>query len=360
MKKLRNIITICCLLIAYVYFCNVYYFPSELIVKENSKIEFKLCPFIECIGVIQTDSNNDNTYKIELSIAGIKLKDSKVNIIEDTKLVPVGKMIGLKLYSSGIMIVGISEIEDINGVLRKSINENDIEEGDRILKVNGTTVENIQALKKEINKNLKNIELEVENIKGEIKYIKAEAIKTGEKEYKIGLWVKDAATGVGTMTFYNKKTGEFAALGHGIVDQDSEQIIEIDSGEITSANVVSINKAVPGTPGEIRGSIGEDVFGIIEKNSKFGIFGTLKSTDIIENSKEYEIALRNEIENGDAVILCSLDGKNVKGYKIKINDIYLNNNENNKSFEIEIVDKELVNDTGGIIRGLSRKSNYTK
>ena len=142
MKKLRNIITICCLLIAYVYFCNVYYFPSELIVKENSKIEFKLCPFIECIGVIQTDSNNDNTYKIELSIAGIKLKDSKVNIIEDTKLVPVGKMIGLKLYSSGIMIVGISEIEDINGVLRKSINENDIEEGDRILKVNGTTVEN--------------------------------------------------------------------------------------------------------------------------------------------------------------------------------------------------------------------------
>lgn len=90
MKKLRNIIIIFCLLIIYVYFCNIYNFPTELIVKENSRLELRLCPFIKYNGTIQTGSGYKNTeYKLELSLAGIKLKETKVNIIEDIKLVPV-------------------------------------------------------------------------------------------------------------------------------------------------------------------------------------------------------------------------------------------------------------------------------
>lgn len=90
MKKLRNIITIFCLLIIYVYICNIYNFPSQIIVKENSKLELRLCPFIEYSGSIQTGSGYENNeYKLELSLAGIKLKETNVNIIEDIKLIPV-------------------------------------------------------------------------------------------------------------------------------------------------------------------------------------------------------------------------------------------------------------------------------
>ena len=259
------------------------------------------------------------------------------------------------------MIVGISDIEDINGNLRKSVNENDIEDGDRIISVNNVKINNIQELRDEINKSINNINLEIENIDGEIKNVTVTPIKTKENEYKIGLWVKDAATGVGTMTFYNKNTGEFAALGHGIIDQDSEQIVEINSGEITNANIVSINKAVPGSPGEIRGSIESDFFiGKINQNTKFGIFGTLDESDFIKSDKEFDIALRNEIEIGKASILCSIDGENVKEYDIEITKIDLNNNTDNKSFEIKVVDEDLISETGGIIRGLSRKSNNPK
>lgn len=361
MKKLRKIITIFCLIIIYVYFCNIYNFPSKIIVKENSKLELKLCPFINFRGITQTSTGENNDYKLELSIAGIKIKELDVDIIEDIKLVPVGQVIGIKLYTDGVMIVGVSEIEDINGNIRKSVDKDEIKEGDRIVSINNIEINNIQDLKNEINKNINEIILQIEDLNGNIKDVKVTPIQTSKNEYKIGLWVKDAATGVGTMTYYNKETGEFAALGHGIIDQDTEQILEIDSGEITNANIISINKAIPGTPGEIRGSIvNEETVGSISKNTKFGIFGILNSNDIVQSSREIDVALRNEIKLGKAYILCSLDGDNVQEYEIEITEIYLNNDENNKSFEIKIVDEELKKQTGGIIRGLSRKSNNSK
>lgn len=259
------------------------------------------------------------------------------------------------------MIVGVSDIEDINGNIRKSVNEKDIEDGDRIISVNNIKISNIQDLKDQINKNINDVNFEVETINGGIKNIKVTPIQTKNNEYKVGLWVKDAATGVGTMTFYNTDTGEFAALGHGIIDQDSEQIVEIDSGEITNAEIISINKAVAGTPGEIRGSINnESLIGKINQNTKFGIFGILDINEFINDKTEMEVALRNEIKVGDASILCSIDGKKVKEYEIEITKIDLNNNENNKSFEIKIIDEELISKTGGIIRGLSRKPHNTK
>ena len=362
MKKLRNIIIIFCLIILYVYFCNVYFFPSKIIVKENSKLEFSLCPFIEITGIAQTSSASDNNeYKLELSLAGIKLKESKVDIIEDVKLIPVGQVIGIRLYTNGVLIVGVSEIQDINGEMKKSINEEEIAEGDRIISINNSKINNIQDLKDEINKNINDINLVIEDYNGNIKNVKVTPIQTGENEYKIGLWVKDAATGVGTITYYNPETKGLAALGHGIIDQDTEQILEIDSGEVTNADIISINKAVPGTPGEIRGSItNKDSIGEINKNTKFGIFGTLDSSEMIKNKTLMSIGLRNEIEIGKALILCSIDGKNVEEYEIEVTEIYLNNDENNKSFEIKITDEELINETGGIIRGLSRKSNNSK
>lgn len=231
------------------YFCNIYNFPNKIIVKENSKLELKLCPFINFKGITQTATGYDNNeYKLELSIAGIKVKESEVDIIEDIKLVPVGQVIGIKLYTDGVMIVGVSEIEDINGNVRKSVNEEELEDGDRIISINNIEINNIQDLKDEINKNINEINLQIEDSNGNIKEVKVNPIQTKENEYKIGLWVKDAATGVGTMTYYNQETGKFAALGHGIIDQDTEQILEIDSGEITNANIISINKAIPGTP----------------------------------------------------------------------------------------------------------------
>ena len=160
----------------------------------------------------------------------------------------------------------------------------------------------------------------------------------------------------GTLTFYELDTNMFMSLGHGITDIDTEQIVEIANGELVTANIISINKGEKGKPGEIRGTIDNGYeIGDIYKNTNFGVYGTLKNTKYLSigTSKEMEVATREEIQEGEATILCQLDNSGPKEYKIEIEKIYISNNEDNKSMLIKITDETLIEKTGGIIQGMS-------
>ena len=264
-------------------------------------------------------------------------------------------MIGLKMYTDGVMIVGFSEIEDIHG---KFVTLNEIsllEEGDRIIKINGNEINNIEELKKHINSSDgESLFVEVINVDGEYKNVKVNPIHTSSNEYKLGLWVKDAATGVGTLSFYIPQTQKFVALGHGIIDSDTGNLIEIEYGEITTTDIVSITKGEAGNPGEVRGIInGAETIGIVDKNTQFGLFGNIQNLELLNQENEVEIALRSEVKSGVATILSDVSEQGVKEYKVQIEDIYLNNNEDNKSFVVRVTDENLISKTGGIIRGLS-------
>ena len=168
--------------------------------------------------------------------------------------------------------------------------------------------------------------------------------------------MRDAAAGVGTLTFYEPSTGNFAALGHGIMDVDTGGLLNIASGELVTSNLVSIKKGEKNNPGEIRGSIddGESI-GQISKNTNFGVFGLVDGTANLNfsNTDEYEVALRSEIQTGDAQIICELDDGKKEKYNIKIEKIYSSNNYDNKSMLIKITDERLLEKTGGIIQGMS-------
>ena len=162
--------------------------------------------------------------------------------------------------------------------------------------------------------------------------------------------------GVGTASFYEKDSGMFCALGHGITDVDTGEIVNIANGELVTTNIVSIKKGEKGKPGEIKGSIetGEKI-GDVSKNTAFGIYGTVsqKSKLGINYNDEVEVALRDEIKQGEAEIICQLeDGKKEK-YKIPIQKVYTNNNYDNKSMLIKITDERLLEKTGGIVQGMS-------
>ena len=162
--------------------------------------------------------------------------------------------------------------------------------------------------------------------------------------------------GVGTVTFYEPSTKSFAALGHGIVDIDTEELINIASGEFVTTKILNITKGESGNPGRIQGTIdNQENIGIISKNTRFGIYGKVDDTHSlnIDYTKEMEVALRSEIQKGKATILCSLDNEKVKEYEIEIEKIYVNNNYDNKSMLIKITDQELLEKTGGIIQGMS-------
>ena len=357
MKKINIVITILFLFIIYMYVANISLIPKQITLLEGENLEIKTLYGLEVVETSSTISGNENTIKLSLNLLGQNVKDVTLNVLEDIEVIPIGNIIGLKLYTNGVLIVGMSEIENINNVIEKPFENLDIKEGDTIIKVNNSEIQNIEALQKEINNSEgKNINLTLLKEDGTISTSNIKPVQVGNKEYKLGLWVKDAATGVGTLTYYEPDTKQFAALGHGITDVDTDKLINIDSGSIVKSKVVSIQKGEEGKPGEIRGSIiNQPVIGKVYKNTEFGIFGEITETSNlqIDYSKKFKVALRDEIEEGNASIYCSLDGKETKEYKIKIEKIFKENNENNKSMLIEVVDEELIQKTGGIIRGLS-------
>ena len=363
-KNVFRIITIFILIVIYIYVCNIETIPDNIVIFEGENIKLKTILGLNIEGTDQYKTaltsvsfgNSIDTNKVNVNLFGnINVKTVNVDIIPTTTVVPIGQAIGIKLYTKGVLVVGMSEIENEKKEKIKPYINSGIDEGDSIIAVNNNEVSNTNELIAEINRS--------EGEKVDITYLKNNKIEkttiTPEKsknEYKLGLWVRDATAGVGTLTFYEPSTNMFMALGHGISDIDTGNIVNISNGELVTANILSIVKGQKDKPGEIRGSIinGKNI-GRIYKNTNFGIYGLLTTKGEIKylNYSELQVAPRNQIKEEEASILCEVDNEGVKEYKIQIEKIHLNNNENNKSMLIKVTDERLIEKTGGIIQGMS-------
>jgi stage IV sporulation protein B len=173
--------------------------------------------------------------------------------------------------------------------------------------------------------------------------------------YRIGLWVRDNIAGVGTMTFYDPKTRIFGALGHGITDIDSGVLVDINTGKIIKSKIASIQKARKTVPGELVGIFydNDDAYGVIEKNTNFGIYGKLSKRRNISRSKPVSIGLNSQIKEGPAKILTTIEGSKVEEFDIEIQKVMKQRSSESKSMIIKIIDEELIEKTGGIVQGMS-------
>mgnify|MGYP004493330315 FL=1 len=284
----------------------------------------------------------------------IAVKGEEVKI-SDIQVIPLGEVAGIKLYTSGVLVVGTSSIEGADGQEYKPYENVDIQEGDAITSINNLIINNTEELIDAINL-YEGQQISVKYLRNnQEKECKITPVKDKQGTYKIGLWVRDSAAGVGTITFYSEDTQTFAALGHAITDIDTGDIIQTSSGEIDNVQIVSLIKGKEEQPGKIQGTIKQNsIIGSIYKNTPYGIYGIIKNQENIniDNSKKMYVATRQEINLGEAKILSNIDGQ-LKEYKIEIQRTYLNNNYDNKSMVIKVVDDELLNKTGGIIQGMS-------
>jgi len=303
-------------------------------------------------------TNETGTMNISLDLFGtIPLKEIDVNILPRTKVIPLGKNIGLRLYTEGVLVVGMSEIKGQDNKKYKPYENTGIKEGDTIIAVDNKEINDTDDLIECVNQS-KGRQMQVKYMKKDEKIITTSITpaKISDTEYKLGLWVRDAAEGVGTATFYEPSTGKIAVLGHPITDVDTGNIINISKGEVVTSKIVSIVKGERGKPGEIQGRIGSgQKIGEIIKNTAFGIYGIInqKSNIDISQSEEMEVALRSEIKQGKAYILCELESGKTEKYEIEIEKIYSSNNYDNKSMLIKVTDERLLEKTGGIIQGMS-------
>ena len=366
MKTLKKLILIFVLFFVYSYIVSIDNIPENIIIFKGEDINIATLwginiksntTLIETASNINTgefDKAGQETLTVSL-FDKINLKTIDVSVLEDVEVIPNGEIVGIKLYTSGVLVVGTSSIEGIDGQIYKPFEGTGILEGDSIIEVNGNIINNTQELVNSINKS-NGQEIEVKFVRNsEEKTCKITPVKNKQEEYKIGLWVRDSAGGVGTVTFYNEESKSFAALGHAITDIDTGEIINTSSGEIDDVNIVSIVKGEKEEPGKVQGTIiNGSTIGNIYKNCGFGIYGTVENLNNLDinYNRRVKVASRQEIELGKATFLSGIDGQ-VKEYELEIEKRYLNNHEYNKCMLIKITDEELLEKTGGIIQGMS-------
>lgn len=363
-ENIFKIILILILLIILAYVVNIASIPESIILFENEEFSIDMIAGIklqETIAVgsnlgTKVSSNLDNQKQYNLSLLGFNLKTITANVIENTKVIPLGNLIGLKLYTDGVLVVGMSEIKGEDNKIYKPYEETGIKQGDSIIEINDVKVNTTEELIECVSK-CKGEAIDITYVKdGNVLETQIKPVKTSENTYKIGLWVRDAEAGIGTATFYDKSSNFFAALGHGIQDIDTKELVDISSGEFVTTEILNIDKGEKEKPGKIEGTI-EDCrkIGEIYSNTDFGIYGNLINTNGLNISgiKEVEVASRNKIQLGKATVICTLEDGKRKEYEAEIQKIYINNDENNKSMVVKITDEELLEKTGGIVQGMS-------
>ncbi|PAB60975.1 SpoIVB peptidase [Anaeromicrobium sediminis] len=353
---------------------NVLTFPNNVRVFENEKqpidvnFPFKVSTLQEENEFLRIQENNyTTTYvnpikkgktNLELNFLGlIPIKKVTVNIMPKLKVIPGGQCIGVKLNTKGVLVVGTEDIKGIDGKKYNPSHEAGIAIGDTILEINGEKVKDSQHVISVINENKeKSLKLKVKRKNRTFKTSITPVQTYEEKDYKIGLWVRDKTAGVGTLTFYEPNSKVFGALGHAITDIDTGLLLTVEKGEVIKSKVASIKQGKRGKPGEIKGIFYDTnrPIGKLEYNTKFGIYGHLyKPMDNSIYSKPIEVAGQHEIKVGKATILTTIENSTVEEYDVYIEKVSKQRSCSTKGMVIKVTDKRLLKRTGGIVQGMS-------
>lgn len=273
---------------------------------------------------------------------------------EEKMLIPGGSVIGVTLESNGILVLGTG---NVTGQDRHIYSPADqiLKEGDIILKADGVELNDKEALLNAVKNSSDDVSLTVsrddEVINVDVTPV--ECIEDGSK--KIGVWVRDSTQGIGTLTYIDPEDLSFGALGHGVYDADTGDLMALKSGSVVGSTLTGIRKSEKGVPGELTGMLNKSViYGSVNGNTECGIYGKVSSDAVsMLYTDPIPVAAMDEIQTGEAVILCSLDGKEVKEYKIMIEGINEDASDADKGLVIRITDQELKNAAGGIVQGMS-------
>lgn len=307
---------------------------------------------------VSLKANNRGENEMFLELAGFPIKKVDVNVLKDFKVIPGGQSIGVKLNTVGVLVVGHHQINTVNG--KSSPGEiAGIKVGDIITKINGKKIEkmsDVAPFVQEAGKSGKPLTIVVNRENNHFSTELTPLKEKGEGSFKLGLYIRDSAAGIGTMTFYHPETRKYGALGHVISDMDTKKPIVVDDGQIVRSTVTSIEKGSNGNPGEKLARFSEDkeVIGNIVRNSPFGIFGELNQD--IRNGildKPMPIALSHQVKEGPAKILTVVDNDEVNLFDIEIVSTIPQKFPATKGMVIKVTDPKLLAKTGGIVQGMS-------
>lgn len=262
-----------------------------------------------------------------------------------------GQPFGVKFYNNGLVVINLESYYDGNKYICPA-KEGGLKVNDIIKEVNGEVICTNEALQETtVNSNGKTITLTIERDgKEQTKSITPKKNTAGM--YLIGAWVRDSCAGIGTITYYDTENNYFAALGHGICDNDTSLLLPLGSGEAVHANINGVTKSSCGKAGSLNGYFTDSTIGYLIKNTDVGVYGTI-SDNFSNKERKIEIADNNEVKTGSAELYTTIDGEEPQYYTIEITKIVNLDSDSNENFVIRITDEKLLKYCGGIVQGMS-------
>jgi stage IV sporulation protein B len=309
--------------------------------------------FVEANKMEQTSLSSTNLNKDSEKI----LSTTKMGNSSHYQVIPSGQSIGIKLHTRGAIVVGHHLIRNKETDTSPG-KQAGIEVGDLIQEANQITISNLSDLTEIIQKagiEQKPINFVVERNKKRIHLKVSPTLDEEGKRYQIGLYIRDSAAGIGTMTYFDPKNNQYGALGHVISDMETKKPLPIKEGEILSSSITSIVRGAVGRPGEKNPSTdhNETIIGDVKQNTSFGIFGKTNEDYTPNARKEMTVARPNEVKEGKAQILTVIHGNKIQPFDIQIIQTSRQDEPTTKSMILQITDPTLLKKTGGIVQGMS-------
>lgn len=291
-------------------------------------------------------------YDVDLKIFGIiPFSTVNVEVVDEMHVSVLGLPFGMKLYTDGVLVTEASTVKTEGGSTNPAA-EAGIKKGDYIISVNGTHIYTNEELSRIVESSDGDPMTFLIKRNGKEKRLIVRAALSEETDsYKIGIWVRDSSAGIGTLTFYSPATNVVCGLGHGICDEATETLLEVNSGKLVNAEIISVEMGKKGNPGQLKGKFGFKALGDIDLNCQNGVYSLLDGS--IDTSNIKEVALKQEIQNGKAKLYCTVDGTEPTYFDCEIEirtAAFLSKTQN---MLVTVTDKRLLEKTGGIVQGMS-------
>ena len=296
--------------------------------------------------------NKDGNFEVNLKMFGIiPFSTANVQIVDQMQVVALGQPFGMKIYTKGVLVVDITAVST-ESQTKNPAKDGGIEVGDYILSVNSKKISTNEDLLYLVeNSGGKTLKFEILRNKRQLSLYLTPVLSKDTGKYKLGIWVRDSSAGIGTLTFYSPTTNIICGLGHGVCDEDTGEILNLESGEIVSAEIYDVEAGEKGSAGQLKGRLTTEILGEIVLNCEGGVYSD--ATGNFNLSNLTEIALKTEVKDGKAQILCTVDGKTPELYDCKISLKKGNFSSKTQNLLVEVTDTRLLEATGGIVQGLS-------
>ena len=298
-------------------------------------------------------SRAGNRYRTQLTLGGvIPIKTVDVEVVEADMVIPGGTPFGIKMFTQGVMVVGMSDVT-VDGRQVNPAKECGLRTGDVLLSVGGKSVSTNEEVGEIISAS-EGREIPVRFTREGVEQTTTllPVLSSSDGQYKAGMWVRDSTAGIGTLTYYHPAGQYFVGLGHAVCDVDTNEEMPLGTGEAVSISITGVTKGVAGIPGELRGMFtGDPAFGTLLANTETGIYGKASLSPV--TAKPVRLATASEVKTGEATVLTTLSGSEPEEYAITIEKICTGDNSTTRNLIVHVTDERLLEKTGGIVQGMS-------